>query len=99
MKKSFAFLTLAAMSLALSACGGSSDKKEPEKKAESSKKKKKKGAKEVPHENPWAIETQGADAAKAEAKPEKKKKKKKKGKEEEQTNPWAKDSPTPPAGE
>lgn len=95
MKKSFAFLTLAALSLTLGACGGG-EEKAPEKKAESSKKKK--GKKEKPHENPWAVETQGAegDAAKAAAAPEKKKKKKKKGKEEEQSNPWAKDNPNPP---
>ena len=89
MKKSIAFLTLAAMSLTLGACGGS---KEPAaKKVESPKKKK--GGKEKPHENPWAIETQpaGAEAAKPAAKPEKKKK----GKEAEKSNPWAKDNPSP----
>lgn len=91
MKKSFAFLTLAALSLTLGACGGSSEP--AEKKAEAPKKKK--GGKAKPHDNPWAIETQsaGADAAKSASKPEKKKKKK--GKGEEQSNPWAKDNPSP----
>ncbi len=86
MRKSIAFLTLAAMAMTLGGCGGS----EPaEKKAEAPKKK---GGK--PHENPWAIETQGAgaEAAKPAAKPEKKK-----GKEGEKSNPWAKDNPTPPS--
>ncbi len=91
MKKSFAFLTLAALSLTLGACGGSSEP--AEKKAEAPKKK---GDKEKPHDNPWAIETQsaGADAAKAAAKPEKKK-----GKGGEQSNPWAKDNPSPTSDE
>jgi len=90
MKKSFAFLTLAALAMTLGGCGGS---KEPaDKKAEAPKKK---GGKEKPHENPWAVETQGAegDAAKAAAKPEKTKK----GKEPEKTSPWAKDNPAPAA--
>lgn len=89
MKRSFAFLTLAAMAMTLGGCGGS----EPaEKKAEAPKKK---GGKSKPHENPWAIETQGAgaEAAKPAAKPAKKKK----GKDGETSNPWAKDNPSPPA--
>ncbi|MFO1256782.1 MAG: hypothetical protein U1E37_14120 [Sphingomonadaceae bacterium] len=89
MNKSFAFLTLAAMSLALGACGGS--KQPADKTAETAKKK---GGKVKPHENPWAIETQGAegDAAKAKAKP---KAEKKKGKDDKKPNPWAKDAPSP----
>jgi hypothetical protein len=93
MKKSFALLTLAAMVMALGGCGGS-EEPAPAKKTET----KKKGGKQKPHENPWAVETQGADgdAAKAAAKPEKKKKK---GKESETANPWAKENPSPAAEE
>ncbi|MBA4161326.1 MAG: hypothetical protein C0515_04450 [Novosphingobium sp.] len=90
MKRSIAFLTLAAMAMTLGGCGGSSEP--AEKKAEASKKK---GGKGKPHENPWAIQTQGAgaEAAKPAAKPAKKKK----GKDGETSNPWAKDNPSPPA--
>ncbi len=88
MKKSFALLTLAAMAMALGGCGGS-EEPAPAKKAET----KKKGGKQKPHENPWAVETQGADGAAAQAKPETKKK----GKEPETANPWAKENPSPAA--
>jgi hypothetical protein len=89
MNKSCAFLTLAAMSLALGACGGSSEAA-PDKKAEPPKSQ---GGKQKPHNNPWAIETEGAqgDTAKAAANPAPKKA----GKQGQHSNPWAKDNPSP----